>query len=95
MRMLGGLVLWITSLYCVAPRRGPEHDKGEKVPGVYVELVQFRASAKVVLQDCRARSAASGPLSVVSVAQQELERDGVRLDTKTVRRIAGQCGRGC
>ena len=39
-----------------------------------------------------ARQAALSPS--LRFAQQELQRDGVRLDTKTVRRIAQQCGEG-
>ncbi len=92
-RMLGGLMLWITSLYC-APRRGPKRDKGEKVPGVYVELAQFGFGKGCTpgLQSKVARQAALCPS--YQFAQQELERDGVLLDTKTVRRIASQCGEG-
>src|SRR5512139_4010289 len=39
-RLLGGLLIWITSLYC-APRSGRGRPADEKVPGVYVELAQF------------------------------------------------------
>ena len=92
-RMLGGLVLWITSLYC-APRRGRDRLDAEKVPGVYVELTQFGFGKGCTpgLQSKVARQAALCPS--YQLAQQELERDGVVLDTKTVRRITGQCGEG-
>ncbi len=92
-RLLGGLLVWITSLYC-APRRGRGHPEDEKVPGVYVELAQFGfgKGCSPGLQSKVARQAALCP-SFAS-AQQELERDGVRMDEKTVRRIAGQCGEG-
>jgi hypothetical protein len=92
-RMLGGLVLWITSLYC-APRRGRERATDEKVPGVYVELAQFGFGVGCTpgLQSKVARQAALCPS--YQFAHQELEREGVQLDPKTVRRIAGQCGEG-
>jgi hypothetical protein len=92
-RMLGGLVLWVTSLYC-APRHGRQQTTDGKVPGVYVELTQFGFGKGCTpgLQSKVARQAALCPS--FQFAQQELERDGVRLDTKTVRRIARQCGEG-
>lgn len=92
-RMLGGLVLWITSLYC-APRRGRDRSTDQKVPGVYVELAQFGFGKGCTpgLQSKVARQAALCPS--FQFAQQELERDGVQLNTKTVRRIASQCGEG-
>ena len=91
-RLLGGLVMWITSLYC-APRKSPAREK-EKVPGVHVELAQlgFGKACTPGLQSKVARQAALCPS--LRSAQQELERDGVRLDLKTVWRIAGQCGEG-
>jgi len=92
-RLLGGLLIWVTSLYC-APRRGRGRTTEEKVPGVYVELTQFGFGKGCTpgLQSKVARQAALCPS--LQFAQQELERDGVRLDVKTVRRIAGQCGEG-
>jgi hypothetical protein len=61
---------------------------------VYVELAQFGFGKGCTpgLQSKVARQAALCPSFVL--AQQELERDGVRLDAKTVRRIAEQCGEG-
>jgi hypothetical protein len=92
-RMLGGLVLWITSWYCAA-RRGPGRTTEEKLPGVYVELTQFGFGKGCTpgLQSKVARQAALCPS--FQFAQQELERDGMHLDPKTVRRIASQCGEG-
>ena len=92
-RMLGGLVLWITSLYC-APRQGSGRTADEKRPGVYVELTQFGFGKGCTpgLQSKVARQAALCPS--YQFAQQELERDGVQLDPKAVRRIASQCGEG-
>ena len=39
-QLLGGLLIWVTSLYC-APRRTRTGNTDEKVPGVHVELKQF------------------------------------------------------
>jgi hypothetical protein len=91
-RLLGGLVMWISALYC-APRKSRDRGK-EPVPGVYVELAQlgFGKGCTPALQSKVARQAALCPS--LQLAQQELERDGVRLDLKTVRRVAGQCGEG-
>jgi len=87
-RLLGGLMVWVTSLYCAA--RGASEK--EKRPGVYVELVQFGFGKGCTpeLQSKVARQAAVCPS--LRFAQQELARDGVRLDLKTVRRIALQTG---
>jgi len=92
-RLLGGLVMWVTSLYC-APRSSRRSASQEKVPGVYVELTQFGfgKGCTPALQSKVARQAALCPS--LQFAQQELARDGVQLDVKTVRRIASQCGEG-
>ena len=92
-RLLGGLLIWVTSLYC-APRRLRQRKPEEKVPGVYVELTQFGFGKGCTpgLQSKVARQAALCPS--LQFAQQELEREGVQLDVKAVRRIAAQCGEG-
>ncbi len=92
-RLLGGLVMWVTSLYC-APRKGWLGRRNEKTPGLYVELAQFGFGKGCTpgLQSRVARQAALCPS--LQFAQQELERSGVKLDVKTVRRISSQCGEG-
>ena len=92
-RLLGGLLVWITSLYC-APRKSWSRRQDEEVPGAYVELAQFGFGKGCTpgLQSKVARQAALCPS--FQFAKQELERDGVRMDVKTVRRIAEQCGEG-
>ena len=91
-RLLGGLMIWITSLYC-APRPA-RRQTDEKVPGVYVELAQFGfgKGCSPALQSKVARQAALCPS--LEFARQELARDGVDLDVKTVRRMAQQTGEG-
>jgi hypothetical protein len=92
-RLLGGLLIWVTSLYC-GPRKSLFRRREEDVPGLYVELAQFGFGKGVTpgLQSRVARQAALCPS--FESAQQELERSGVQLDGKTVRRITYQCGVG-
>jgi hypothetical protein len=92
-RLLGGLVMWVTSLYC-APKHTRRGQVEENVPGVYIELAQFGFGKGCTpgLQSKVARQAALCPS--LQFAQQELERDGVQLDVKTVQRISRQCGEG-
>jgi hypothetical protein len=92
-RLLGGLMMWVTSLYC-APRKGWFGRTNEKTPGMHVELVQFGFGKGCTpgLQSRVARQAALCPS--LQFARQELERSGVKLDVKGIRRIANQCGQG-
>lgn len=92
-RLLSGLVIWVSSLYC-APRKSWLGRTEAEVPGAYVELAQFGfgKGCSPGLQSKVARQAALCPS--LRFAQQELERDGVLLDVKTVGRIAQQCGEG-
>jgi hypothetical protein len=92
-RLLGGLIMWVTSLYC-APRKGWFNRTKERTAGMYVELAQFGCGKGCTpgLQSHVARQAALCPS--LQFAQQELERQGVNLDVKTVRRITNQCGEG-
>jgi hypothetical protein len=88
-RLLGGLVMWVASLYCQPRRQGEE-----KVSGVYVELAQFGCGKGVSpgLESRVARQAALCPS--FELAREQLQRDGVDLDVKTVQRITYQCGEG-
>ena len=92
-QMLGGLVVWITSLFCTA-RRSASKSESEPRPGVYVELLQygFGKGCTAAVESRVARQAALCPS--FEFAQRELEREGLCIDVKTVRRIAGQCGQG-
>lgn len=93
LRLLGGLVIWISSLYC-DPRKSWFSKSKDKAPGAYVELAQFGfgKGCSPGLQSRVARKAALCPS--LDVAKRELERDGVTMDVKTVRRFAQQCGEG-
>ena len=90
-RLLGNLVIWVSSLYC-EPKKGVFRRKQKDAAGLYVELAQFGFGKGIspALQSDVARKAALCPS--LQFARQELERDGVKLDLKSVRRIANQCG---
>ena len=92
-RLLGGLVMWVASLYC-EPRKRLFREPQDKVPGLYVELAQLGFGKGVTpgLQSRVARQAALCPS--LEFARQELLRGGVKLDVKTIRRITYQCGEG-
>jgi hypothetical protein len=61
---------------------------------VYIELAQF-GCGKGISPGLESRVARQGALCPsLELACQELERDGVKLDVKTVRRITYQCGDG-
>ena len=92
-RLLGGLLVWVTSLYC-EPRRGWFRKVKEKVPGLHVELAQFGfgKGCSPALESRVSRQAALNPS--LQFAQEELARDGLEMDVKTIARITYQCGSG-
>jgi hypothetical protein len=92
-RLLGGLLIWLTTRYC-APRRTAGQKADDDACGVYVGLAQFGfgKGCSPGLESRVARQAALGPS--LQFAQEELERSGVKMDVKTVRRITQQCGEG-
>jgi hypothetical protein len=88
--LLGGLLLWISAAY-FAPGTGKR-----RLPpgsGLYPELAVFGfcQGASFALVSSVARSVALLPS--FALAQKELERDGLRLDIKTVHGITHQLGR--
>lgn len=92
-RLLGGLLIWINSLYC-EPRRSGFWKAPQDAVGLYVELAQFGfgKGCSPALESRIARQAALCPS--LEFARQELEREGVRMDVKAIRRIALRCGSG-
>lgn len=90
-RLLCGLLLWITTSYC-APRRTKATDPTEELVGLYPELAAFGfgKGCSPALQYKVARVVALSPS--IEVAWKELRREGVVLDKKTVRQIAKQLG---
>ena len=90
-RLLCGLVLWVSTAYC-APRRTKATDPSEKLAGLYPELAAFGfgKGCSPVLQYKVARIVALSPS--IDVAWKELKREGIVLDKKAVRRIAELLG---
>lgn len=90
-RLLGGLVMWVTSLYCQARQRAEEQD--ESIPGLSPGLAQWGISGGCTpaLTSRVARQAVLCPS--LRFATDELAREGVSLNEKTVRRIAVGCGK--
>jgi hypothetical protein len=90
-RLLCGLILWISTAYC-APRPTKGDDRSEQVAGLYPELAAFAfgKGCSPALQYRVARIVALSPS--IDVARKELQREGLVLDKKTVRRIAEQLG---
>jgi hypothetical protein len=90
-RLLGGLVLWITTLYCgPKPRTGA--GRGREGAGIYPELavLGFSEGSSPALASRVARLTALLPS--FQTAREELARDGLPLNIKEVRRIALQQG---
>jgi hypothetical protein len=90
-RLLCGLVLWVTTAYC-APRRTKETDPSKQLGGLYPELAAFGIGkgCSPALQYKVARIVALSPS--IEVAWKELKREGIVLDKKVVRRIAELLG---
>jgi hypothetical protein len=89
-RLLGGLVLWASALYC-APlsRKGKGHGRGG---GLYPELAVFgfHAGQSAALSSRVARQSTLMPS--FELARQELARDGLKLNIKVVHRTTHRLG---
>jgi hypothetical protein len=92
-RLLGGLLLWATTLYC-APKKKLFRKDDQPRAGLHSTLAQFGFGKGVSpgLQSRVSRQVALCPS--ISFAHKELKRDGVDLDVKAVKRITYQCGEG-
>jgi hypothetical protein len=90
-RLLGGLVLWVTTLYC-APKARTGLGRGREGSGLYSELavLGFSEGSSPALASRVARATALLPS--FQTARDELARDAVALNIKEVRRIAQQQG---
>lgn len=90
-RLLGNFFMWVSSLYC-EPKRGLFRREQPNAIGSYVELAQIGIVGGVSpgLASMVARKAALCPS--LELARDEMNRDGVKLDIKSVRRIANRCG---
>lgn len=92
-RLFGGLMIWIASLYC-APRKKEGSLSRSSRSGLYIELAQFGCGKGVTpaLESRIARQVAIGPS--LEFARRELDRAGLSLNGKLIRRVAYQCGAG-
>lgn len=92
-RLMGGFTMWISSLYCEPEAYLKQRNK-RPASGLYIELAQFGFGKAITpgLQSRVARQAALSPS--LKLAGEELRRGGLKLDVKTVHRIANQCGEG-
>lgn len=90
-RLMGGLVLWISTLYC-GPKARTGKGRGREGSGLYPELavLGFSEGSSPALASRVARLTALLPS--FQTARDELARDGVPLNVKEVRRIALQQG---
>jgi hypothetical protein len=92
-RLLGGMLIWATTLYCGPKKKRFGKDNQPRI-GLDITLAQFGFGKGVspALQSRVARRVALCPS--ISFAHRELARDGVQLDAKAVQRITYQCGDG-
>jgi hypothetical protein len=88
---LGGLVLWIATIYCAPKTRGAK-TRGREGTGTYPELAALgiRKGATPALQSRVGRLSALLPS--LELAREELRGQGPKLDEKTVHRMARQLG---
>lgn len=92
-RLLGGMILWVTTRYCPPKKKLFGRNDQPRV-GLDVTLAQFGFGKGVSpgLQSRVARQVALCPS--IDFAHRELLREGVQLDAKTVKRVTYQCGEG-
>lgn len=90
-RLLGGLVLWISTLYC-GPKLRSGAGRGREGAGLYPELavLGFSEGSSPALASRVARQTAVLPS--YEVARAELADDGLPLNVKEVHRISKQLG---
>ena len=91
LRLLGGRVVWITTVYC-GPRGRTGRGRGREGTGSYPELAALgiRKGATPALQSQVGRMTALLPS--IDLARDELQQQGPRLDEKAVHRMTRQLG---
>jgi hypothetical protein len=89
-RLLGGLAITVMTLYC-SPRGRTGRGRGREGSGLYPELAAYRIS-----EGCspNAQSEVGRLVGLLPIEQSraELARQGLALDEKAIRRIAGELG---
>ena len=91
LRLLGGLVLWVTTLYC-GPAARTGRGRGRHGAGLYPELAAYAIRGGITPELASLVARWSVLLSSYEATRRELERQGVSLDVKVVHRIARQVG---
>jgi hypothetical protein len=91
-RLLCGIILYVTTLYCAPDNKGKSRDKAEARAGLYPELAVygFAKKSSSAFEGLVARRVAFYPS--FELATQELNREGIDINVKEVRRIALQFG---
>jgi hypothetical protein len=93
-RLLGGLLVWIKSMYCAPDATRKRPTPSDNVPGLYTELAQFgfAKGCSPGLEELVARRVAG--CHSFDFALEELRRSGLDMSYKAVRRMAYECGDG-
>jgi hypothetical protein len=90
-RLLGGLVVFLTTLYC-GPKRRTGNGRGREGAGLYTELAVLGVSEGVSPGLISRVGRMTALLPSFERARNELAEDGVDLDIKEVHRISTQLG---
>jgi hypothetical protein len=93
LRLLGGLILWVSTLYCApSTRKGKGKGRGEQGGGLHPELAVFgfHAGQSAALASRVARQSTWMPS--FELARQELARGGLKLNIKVVHRTTHGVG---
>jgi len=92
-RLLRGMLVWATTLYCPPKKKLFRKDDAPRV-GLDITLAKFGFGKGVSsgLQSRVARKVSLCPS--IAFAHKALSREGVSLETKAVKRITYQCGEG-
>ena len=85
-RLLGGLVLWVTTLYC-APAARTGKGRGREGSGLYPELAVLRIHEGVSPALARELARQVALLPSYEITRQELARRGLELKGKVVYRV--------
>jgi hypothetical protein len=91
LRLLGGLVLAVTTLYC-SPARRTGQGRGKEGAGLYPELAAFGISEGATPALASLVTRTSALLPSYELTRQELRQRGLRLGIKVVHRLARQLG---
>ncbi len=91
LRLLGGLVLFVVTSYC-GPRLRTGKERGRDGAGLYPELAALGFSKGMSPALVSTVSRLSALMPSFECAKQEMDRRGVDLDVKTVRRISERLG---